>query len=77
MTESQRDFVLHLLHQGDWGHAVVAYQEEAGVDRDAALSAIQQLAREYGIERPRWRLAWWCAPAILAAALAIVFLRSW
>jgi hypothetical protein len=73
MTENQRDFVLHLLRQGDWGQAIVAYREEAGVDHEQARVAVNALAAQHGIQRSGWRSWWWWGPA-MAALMAIALL---
>ena len=72
MTDSQRDLVLHLLHQGDWSDAIAAYCEETGDDRDTARVVVAQLAKEYQIDVFRkWKLVAVATLLIIAAAISL------
>ncbi|WP_145092972.1 hypothetical protein [Rosistilla carotiformis] len=56
MTDSQKDLVLHLLHQGNWHDAVVACCEETGADVETARAVVRQLANEHRLNPTR---KWW------------------
>lgn len=51
MTEVQRDLVLHLLREGDWQEAIIAYAEEAGVTQFEATEAVHALAASNNIRK--------------------------
>lgn len=68
MTDEQRELVLHLIRVGDYSDAVTAYQEETGVDQDAAASAVAALAARHGL-KPTGALRWsWIALVLSLAA---------
>ena len=69
MTEIQRDLVLHLLRQGDWQDATIAYAEEAGITPREAAEAVRQLAASHDIHR---HSAWWMAMAAVASFVSLV-----
>ena len=68
MTETQRDLVLHLLREGDWHDAVMAYAEEVGVTHNEATQAVEALAAQQNIHRHSVR---WLALAALASMLSL------
>jgi hypothetical protein len=68
MTEIQQDLVLHLLREGDWYDATIAYAEEAGISHHEASEAVKQLAAEQNIHRYSFR---WLALAAVASLLSL------
>jgi hypothetical protein len=72
MTETQQDLVLHLLREGDWQDAILAYAEEAGVSHEEATEAVEALAASEHIARhPTWR------PALLALGSLVSLIAVW
>lgn len=71
MTELQRDLVLHLLREGDWHDAVIAYAEEAGITASEAEQAVEQLAAHHQIRRRSYR---WLTFAAVASAASLAAL---
>ncbi|MEZ6091325.1 MAG: hypothetical protein R3C05_25575 [Pirellulaceae bacterium] len=71
MTDSQKDLLIHLLQQGDWTDAVVAYCEETGADVETATHVVRQLAEQNAI-RPARR--WWLLGLTLVATLLVTFI---
>lgn len=69
MTETQRDLVIHLLREGDWQEAVLAYAEEAGVTNREASEAVEALAASHHIERHSFS---WLAVAAIASLLLLL-----
>lgn len=68
MTETQQDLVLHLLREGEWHDAVMAYAEEAGVTTDEATEAVKALASHQNIHR---RSSTWLMLAAVASMLSL------
>ena len=68
MTETQRDLVLHLLREGDWHDAVIAYAEEVGVSHGEAVEAVESLAAQQNIHRHSMR---WLALAAVASMVSL------
>jgi hypothetical protein len=68
MTEIQQDLVLHLLREGDWHEATVAYAEETGVPFDEAVDAVRQLAADQNISRQSFK---WLVAAAIASMLSL------
>lgn len=72
MTEIQQDLVLHLLREGDWQEATIAYAEEAGISHQEASDAVQQLAAQQNIHRSS--LGW---VTLAAVASVLSLLAGW
>lgn len=72
MTEIQQDLVLHLLREGDWHEATVAYAEEAGISHQEAADAVQLLAAQQNIHRQS--IGWL---TVVAVASALSLLAGW
>lgn len=70
MTEIQQDLVLHLLREGDWHEATIAYAEEAGISHQEASEAVQQLAAQQNIQRKS--LGWFTLAALASVAFLVV-----
>lgn len=70
MTEIQQDLVLHLLREGDWHEATIAYAEEAGISHQEASDAVQQLAAQQNIRRNSIGWLTFAAVASVASLLA-------
>lgn len=68
MTDTQRDLVLYFLKQNDWAQATAYYQEETGTDFETAQTAINRLAKRYGLVRSPNRIAYFI---LLAAGLLL------
>lgn len=68
MTETQQDLVLHLLREGEWRDAVMAYAEETGVTTDEANEAVKALAVGQNIQRSGSR---WLMIAAIASMLSL------
>lgn len=69
MTETQRDLVLHLLREGDWHDAIMAYAEEVGVTQGEAAEAVEALAAQLNIHR---HSVSWLAIAAVASMLSLI-----
>ncbi len=68
MTEIQRDLVLHLLREGNWQEAIIAYAEEAGVTQFEATEAVQLLAASNNIQKKSFR---WLTLAAFASFVSL------
>lgn len=70
MTETQRDLVLHLLKEGDWQEAMIAYSEETGASPEEARDAVTRLAEQCNLKNSSRRRMW--VFAAMASAIGLV-----